>query len=75
MSDEYLLRDENGKVLGEVQLPKHVLFIHEMEENVVRKYFRELREARLKRGITDTDLFDRMGIQAIDEYFDEVDEK
>ena len=48
MSDEYLLRDENGKVLGEVQLPKHVLFIHEMEENVVRKYFRERREKALE---------------------------
>ena len=44
MSNEYLLRDENGKVLGEVQLPKHVIFIHEMEENVVRKYFKEKRE-------------------------------
>ena len=48
MSDEYLLRDENGKVLGEVQLPKHVLFIHEMEENVVRKYFRDRREKALE---------------------------
>ena len=48
MSDEYLLRDENGKVLGEVQLPKHVLFIHEMEENVVRKYFRDRREKVLE---------------------------
>ena len=44
--DQYLLRDEEGKVLGDVQLPKHVLFIHEMEENVVRTYFRELKEKK-----------------------------
>ena len=46
--DQYLLRDDDGKVLGEVQLPKHVIFIHEMEENVVRKYFRDRREKALK---------------------------
>ena len=46
--DQYLLRDDDGKVLGEVQLPKHVIFIHEMEENVVRKYFKDRREKALE---------------------------
>lgn len=56
--DPFILRDEGGNPLGFVSnsesallklisflYPNEPFEIHEMEENVVRKYFRELREA------------------------------
>ena len=54
MSDPYLLRDSNGDPLGKHEKnPLLKLFdnlypqgfeIHELDENVVKKYFREKRE-------------------------------
>ena len=55
MSDPYILRDSNGDPLGKHEknpllklisflYPNEPFQIHEIEENVVRKYFREKRE-------------------------------
>ena len=55
LSDPYLLRDSNGDPLGKHEknpllklfdnlFPNEPFQIHEMEENVVKEYFREKRE-------------------------------
>jgi len=44
--DQFLLRDKNGKALGEGDIPDNAIFIFEVEENVVKEYFRKLREQK-----------------------------